>query len=144
MFVDRTPVLISAVILASSKSLSATSLQLHSHLRMDWPGRITENTSYSTCYFASSSFRILLWWLFGLKRPNKLLSNFPNLIPCGQSAFCSMLNIISSDCNEAEYLLSFWTVPRLSLISVPFFLHSNSIFPPLVLISFAKSNFHCM
>lgn len=98
---------------------------------MDWPGRIVENSSYSTSYSASCSFRMLLWWLFGLKRPNKLLSNFPNPIPISHSAFCSMLNIISSDWNDAEYLFSFWTVPRLSLIFVLFLLHSNSI-PSLV------------
>lgn len=50
-----------------------------------------------------------------------------------------------SDWNEAEYLLRFWAVLRLSLISVPSILHSNSISPsPFVLISFAKVNFHCM
>lgn len=82
-------------------SLSATSLQLYGHLRMDWHSRIMGSIC-STCYFAFCSFRILLWWLFGLKRPNKLLSNFPNLISLNHSASCSMLNIISSDWNEAQ------------------------------------------
>lgn len=98
-------------------SHSATSLQLYDHLRMDRHSRIIESIC-STCYFASCSFRILLWWIFGLKRPNKLLSSFPNLIPLSHSASCSMLSIISSDWNEAEHLPSFWVIPRLSLISL--------------------------